>query len=55
MPIRPECRALYPANWQELSREIRFEPVSSRFSGAMRAWHVDQGRSCRMCLRRMHP
>ena len=25
MPIRPELRPLYPKNWQELSRHVRFE------------------------------
>ena len=25
MPIRPELRPLYPPNWQELSRHVRFE------------------------------
>jgi len=25
MPIRPELRALYPPDWRELSRQVRFE------------------------------
>ncbi|MFT8762883.1 MAG: hypothetical protein ABF809_02695 [Gluconobacter potus] len=25
MPIRPELKALYPPNWPELSRQVRFE------------------------------
>lgn len=24
MPIRPECRDLYPADWREISQRIRF-------------------------------
>jgi hypothetical protein len=30
MPIRPELRPLYPANWRQLSREIRFERDAGR-------------------------
>lgn len=30
MPIRPENRARYPANWAEISRRIRFERAQGR-------------------------
>jgi hypothetical protein len=30
MPIRPELRVLYPANWPDLSREIRFERAGGK-------------------------
>jgi len=30
MPIRPENRARYPANWKEISKRIRFERAKGR-------------------------
>jgi hypothetical protein len=30
MTIRPENRARYPANWKEISRELRFERAGGR-------------------------
>lgn len=30
MPIRPERRDLYPADWKEISRRIRFERAEGR-------------------------
>ena len=33
MPIRPAFRALYPKNWPELSRQIRFERGGGRCQG----------------------
>lgn len=30
MPIRPELRALYPADWPAVSRRIRFERAGNR-------------------------
>lgn len=30
MPIRPEARGLYPDNWRELSKRIRFERAQNR-------------------------
>lgn len=30
MPIRAEARALYPKNWRELSKRIRFERAKNR-------------------------
>ena len=30
MPIRPELRALYPANWRELSHAVRFERAGGK-------------------------
>jgi hypothetical protein len=30
MPIKRECRALYPAHWGELSRRVRFERAGGR-------------------------
>ena len=29
MPIRPGLKALYPPNWPELSRQVRFERAGS--------------------------
>ena len=36
MPIRPELRSLYPANWRELSRQVRFERAGGRCQGCRR-------------------
>lgn len=33
MPIRPENKALYPANWREISHRIRFERAGGRCEG----------------------
>ena len=30
MPIRPELRALYPPDWPQISRRIRFERAGNR-------------------------
>jgi hypothetical protein len=30
MPIRPELRPLYPPNWREISRRVRFERAQGR-------------------------
>lgn len=30
MPIKPENRALYPPNWKEISKRIRFERAGNR-------------------------
>lgn len=30
MPIKPENRALYPPNWKEISKHIRFERAGNR-------------------------
>jgi len=30
MPIRPELKSLYPENWDEISRRIRFERAGGR-------------------------
>ena len=30
MPVRPEMRALYPADWPEISHRIRFERADGR-------------------------
>lgn len=30
MPIRPELKPLYPPNWRELSRQVRFERAGGR-------------------------
>ena len=36
MPVRPEFRSLYPANWPELSRRVRFERAGGRCQGCGR-------------------
>lgn len=30
MPIRPELRVLYPANWRDISRRVRFERAGGK-------------------------
>lgn len=47
MPIRPEQKDLYPANWKEISRRIRFERAKGRceFCGAVNYQpHPETGR-----------
>jgi hypothetical protein len=36
MPIRPDLRPLYPANWRDLSHEIRFERAGGKCQGCGR-------------------
>ena len=36
LPIRPELRPFYPANWKTLSEEIRFERAGGRCQGCKR-------------------
>jgi hypothetical protein len=36
MPIRPAFRPLYPPNWTELSRQVRFERAGGRCQGCRR-------------------
>ena len=36
MPIRPELRVLYPPNWSELSRRVRFERAAGECEGCRR-------------------
>ena len=46
MPIRPELRALYPADWPAISRRIRFERAGNRceWCGAANHWfHPETG------------
>ena len=46
MPIRPELRALYPPDWPDISRRIRFERAGNRceWCGAANRWfHPDTG------------
>ena len=43
MPIRPAFRPLYPPNWTELSRQVRFERAGGRCQGCRRP-HLAQVR-----------
>jgi hypothetical protein len=36
MPIRPELRGCYPANWSEISRRVRFERAGGACQGCGR-------------------
>lgn len=36
MPIRPEQRSLYPANWRDISRHIRFERADGKCQACKR-------------------
>ena len=36
MPIRPENRWLYPIDWQQISRSVRFERAGARCEGCAR-------------------
>jgi hypothetical protein len=36
MPVRPEFRPLYPANWRALSRQVRFERAGGRCQACRR-------------------
>lgn len=36
MPIRPELRGLYPANWRDISRRVRFERAGGRCQNCKR-------------------
>ena len=46
MPIHPDQKALYPPNWPEISRRIRFERAQNRceWCGAANNWfHPETG------------
>lgn len=54
MPIKPENRALYPANWQEISRAIRFDRAGGRCECVGECGH-DHGGRCEARHLEIHP